>query len=201
VFSSFDRLADAPLDENGNVVKKYDIIQPDGLAGVGERVDPGDVYVNKQSPSNANDNTFTGQASAVAYRNTPMTYKSPVAGNIDKVMLTDTENDQTLVKVLIRQTRRPELGDKFSSRHGQKGVCGLIVNQEDMPFNDQGINPGMNIRDPCFVDVTNETPSDTIMNPHGFPSRMTVGKMIELLAGKVGFKKTLDIRVTLTTLN
>ena len=71
-----------------------------------------------------------------------MTYKSPVAGQIDKVMITDTENDQTLIKVLIRQTRRPELGDKFSSRHGQKGVCGLIVNQEDMPFNDQGIVPG-----------------------------------------------------------
>ena len=109
--------------------------------------------------------------------------KSPVAGNIDKVMLTDTENDQILVKVLIRQTRRPELGDKFSSRHGQKGVCGLIVNQEDMPFNDQGINPG----ECCFqctgVDI--DLYADTIMNPHGFPSRMTVGKMIELLAGKV----------------
>jgi DNA-directed RNA polymerase III subunit RPC2 len=68
-----------------------------------------------------------------------------VAGNIDKVLISDTENDQTLIKVLIRQTRRPELGDKFSSRHGQKGVCGLIVNQEDMPFNDQGINPGKRV--------------------------------------------------------
>lgn len=130
------------MDENGNVAKKYDIIQADGLAGVGERVDPGDVYVNKQSPTNATDNTFNGQAAAVPYKNTPLTYKSPVAGNIDKVLISDTENDQLLVKVLIRQTRRPELGDKFSSRHGQKGVCGLIVNQEDMPFNDQGINPG-----------------------------------------------------------
>ncbi|KZV72284.1 beta and beta-prime subunits of DNA dependent RNA-polymerase [Peniophora sp. CONT] len=165
---TFDRLADAPRDENGQLAKKYDIIQPDGLAGVGERVDPGDVYINKQSPANANDHTFSGSGASAPYKNAPMTYKSPVAGHIDKVMLSDTENDQTLIKVLMRQTRRPELGDKFSSRHGQKGVCGLIVNQEDMPFNDQGIVP------------------DTIMNPHGFPSRMTVGKMIELLAGKAG---------------
>jgi len=173
---TFDRLADAPLDEGGQIQKRYDIIQPDGLAGVGERVDPGDIYVNKQTPTNANDNSFGGPASgsasnslaAASYKNAPLAYKSPVAGYVDKVMLTDTDNDQTLVKVLIRQTRRPELGDKFSSRHGQKGVCGLIVNQEDLPFNDQGINP------------------DTIMNPHGFPSRMTVGKMIELLAGKAG---------------
>ncbi|CCO29559.1 DNA-directed RNA polymerase III subunit C2 [Rhizoctonia solani AG-1 IB] len=143
--ASFDRLADAPREADGTVQKRYDIIQSDGIAGVGERVDPGDVYVNKQSPINANDNTFNtgeGASASISYRNTPMSYKSPMAGYVDKVMLTDTDNDQTLVKVLIRQTRRPELGDKFSSRHGQKGVCGLIVNQEDMPFNDQGINPG-----------------------------------------------------------
>lgn len=140
--SRYDRLADAPMEENGRKSKKYDIIQEDGLAGVGERVDPGDVYINKQTPTNANDKAFVGPAATVPYKNTPMTYKSPVAGNIDKVMISDTDNDQTIIKVLIRQTRRPELGDKFSSRHGQKGVCGLIVNQEDMPFNDQGINPG-----------------------------------------------------------
>ena len=78
------------------------------------------------------------------------------------------QNDERLIKMLIRTTRRPELGDKFSSRHGQKGVVGTIIQQEDMPFSDVGICP------------------DIIMNPHGFPSRMTVGKMIEMLAGKSG---------------
>jgi len=87
---------------------------------------------------------------------------------VSQVMLTSNADDAYLIKLLMRQTRRPEIGDKFSSRHGQKGVVGLIVNQEDMPFSEYGINP------------------DIIMNPHGYPSRMTVGKLLELVGGKAG---------------
>lgn len=90
------------------------------------------------------------------------------ASYVDRVIMTSNFEEKCLIKVMTRQTRRPEIGDKFSSRHGQKGVCGLIVNQEDMPFSERGWCP------------------DFVMNPHGFPSRMTVGKMIELISGKAG---------------
>ncbi len=141
----------------------------DGLAGVGERIESGQVYIHKQTPLNSADTGIhnSGEPIHNQFKDSPMTYKAPEPGYIDKVMLTSSpESEQNLIKVLVRQTRRPELGDKFSSRHGQKGVCGIIVQQEDMPFDDDGICP------------------DIIMNPHGFPSRMTVGKMMELLAGK-----------------
>lgn len=136
---------------------------------MGERVWPGDVLVNKQMPANTND-TLANPSNLPdsAYRGAAVSYKGPEHSYVDKVLLTSNENEHFIIKLLMRSTRRPELGDKFSSRHGQKGVCGLIVPQQDMPFNDEGVCP------------------DLIMNPHGFPSRMTVGKMIELLAGKAG---------------
>ena len=92
----------------------------------------------------------------VEWKSTKVTYKGAGAATVDKVLITGNDQDDHIIKVLLRQIRRPEVGDKFSSRHGQKGVCGLIINQEDMPFSEKGICP------------------DLIMNPHGFPSRMTV---------------------------
>lgn len=68
-------------------------------------------------------------------------YRAPLPSYIEKVMISSNPEEAFVIKLLMRQTRRPEIGDKFSSRHGQKGVCGLIVPQEDMPFSDLGICP------------------------------------------------------------
>ncbi|PWY86877.1 beta and beta-prime subunits of DNA dependent RNA-polymerase [Aspergillus heteromorphus CBS 117.55] len=164
-----DRLS-GPQYENDAPIRKHALLESDGLAAVGEQVNAGEVYINKSTPDQSISSGITGSDAGrpISYMPTPMTYKLPDPAYIDKVMVSVTENENQLVKVLTRQTRRPEVGDKFSSRHGQKGVVGIIADQADMPFTDQGINP------------------DIIMNPHGFPSRMTVGKMLELVAGKAG---------------
>jgi len=151
----------------GEIIWKHKGLDADGIVQPGERINDRQVLVNKSMPTVTNQ--IAGHnAGTPEYKDVPISYRGPIPSYVEKVLLTSTMEESFLIKMLMRQTRRPEIGDKFSSRHGQKGVCGLIVQQEDMPFSDLGICP------------------DIIMNPHGFPSRMTVGKLIELLAGKAG---------------
>ncbi|KAI0124940.1 hypothetical protein BJ170DRAFT_482699 [Xylariales sp. AK1849] len=162
-----DRLGDKdPAEAQG----KEEALSSDGLADVGQKVESGHLMVKKQSPVDITPGIGNERRSD-EFRSTPISYRHADPAIIDKVMLTQTANETRLIKVQTRQTRRPELGDKFSSRHGQKGVVGIIVDQEDMPFADSGLCP------------------DIIMNPHGFPSRMTVGKLLECLTGKAAVVK------------
>ncbi|OAY53344.1 DNA-directed RNA polymerase III subunit 2 [Manihot esculenta] len=161
-----DRILRPPRTE-----ERERVLDDDGLAAPGEIIRPGDIYINKESPVETRGQLKSAAALAdIKYRPNRSTFKGPEGEScvVDRVALSSDRNNNLSIKFIIRHTRRPELGDKFSSRHGQKGVCGTIVQQEDFPFSERGICP------------------DLIMNPHGFPSRMTVGKMIELLGGKAG---------------
>jgi DNA-directed RNA polymerase III subunit RPC2 len=165
--------------EDDKRFQRYRAVDDDGICRVGEKLESGSIMVNKQCPTDTSSNLggaefgfgANGQAAIarqVQYKHAPLSYKSSAPSYVDKVVITSNENEQFLIKVMVRQVRRPEIGDKFASRHGQKGVVGLIVQEQDLPFNESGHCP------------------DLIMNPHGFPSRMTVGKLLELLVGKAG---------------
>ncbi len=169
---TFDRILGPSKDaETGKTLWRHEVLDDDGICSPGERVENKQILVNKSVPVVTQTIGQQQPSPAVpspGFKNTPVSFKGSMDCYTEKVLITSNSEESYLIKMLLRQTRRPELGDKFSSRHGQKGVCGMIANQEDMPFNDQGITP------------------DIIMNPHGFPSRMTVGKLIELMAGKAG---------------
>lgn len=156
--------------EAPNVAYRVKCLDADGIVAPGERVCDRQILVNRYSPTT--NPLYTNEAKGATvigstnYRENALIYRGIEPVVVERVIITSNLEESFLIKLNLRQHRRPEVGDKFSSRHGQKGVIGLIANQEDMPFNSMGVCP------------------DLIMNPHGFPSRMTVGKLKELMAGK-----------------
>ena len=168
-----DRIGDTPREERDDdkfvPPAGYTKLDKHGIVEVGEQIKYGDKYLLKQVPTNTSQAILASDLrNEELFAPQHMTYRLPDPSYVDQVMISLNEADSKIIKIKTRQTRRPEVGDKFSSRHGQKGVVGIIAEQADMPFSDAGIVP------------------DVIMNPHGFPSRMTVGKMMELVAGKAG---------------
>ncbi|MFH1276303.1 MAG: DNA-directed RNA polymerase subunit B [Candidatus Woesearchaeota archaeon] len=147
--------------------KEYSFLEGDGIVYPEASVNEGDVIIGRTSPPRFLNSLDEYNLSAAIRRESSVNLRHGERGVADFVIITENEEGNKLVQVRLREERIPEIGDKFTSRHGQKGVTGLLVPAADVPFSTTGINP------------------DMIFTPHGVSSRMTVSHLLELLGGKV----------------
>jgi len=146
--------------------KSYRLLEEDGIVASESRVSGGDILIGKTSPPRFMEEYRELDSSGPYRRDTSIGVRPSETGVVDTIVLTQSAEGGKMFKVRIRDMRLPEIGDKFASRHGQKGVVGLLAKAEDLPYTADGISP------------------DVLINPHAFPSRMTVGMMMESITGK-----------------
>ncbi len=147
--------------------RAYRLLEEDGVIASESNVKGGDILIGKTSPPQFMEEFREFEPSGGTYRrDTSVGVRPSEVGVVDTVVMTQSNEGGRMYKIRVRDMRVPEIGDKFASRHGQKGVLGILANAEDLPYTAQGMSP------------------DVLINPHAFPSRMTVGMMMESICGK-----------------
>ena len=146
--------------------KSYRLLEEDGIIATESNVLGGDILIGKTSPPRFMEEYKEFETKGPYRRDTSVGVRPSETGTVDTIVMTQAADGGKLYKIRVRDMRVPEIGDKFASRHGQKGVLGILAKNEDLPYTEQGITP------------------DVLINPHAFPSRMTVGMMMESITGK-----------------
>ena len=144
----------------------YASLGTDGIVNREITVESGDVLIGKVSPLRFFCPVESFMVETENRRETSEIIRHGEEGVVDNVIITESSAGNKIVKIVVRNERIPELGDKFTSRHGQKGVMAIAIPEEDMPFTANGITP------------------DIILNPHAIPSRMTIGQLLEVISAK-----------------
>ena len=145
----------------------YDKLDESGFVPENQFVGADDILIGKVVPLRVPTGMVI-PAGAKRFRDVSKTMRNNETGWVDRIFKNRNGEGYSFAKVRVRQDRVPEIGDKFSSRHGQKGTCGMILDPEDMPATASGMVP------------------DIIINPHAIPSRMTIAQLLETLLGKMG---------------
>nr|UMO78818.1 RNA polymerase Rpb2 domain containing protein [Pandoravirus belohorizontensis] len=172
-----------PQDEGCHGMRKadYSKLGPGGFVEPGTRVVPGDVLVGKVCNTDevrdpdalgGGSSGGAGAAARIVKRDKSTILRTNEPATVHRVVVTRNGDGANAVKIVTRAMRQPEVGDKLSSRHGQKGTVGSVRSTDDMPWSPRG----------------GATP-DIVINPHAIPSRMTMGKMLEALLGKVACRE------------
>lgn len=163
-----DRIAIPNKDVKGySSEEDYRYLEDDGIIFVGQYVTSDDIIVGKISPPRFIEE-IEGFGQMINLNvDSSLSFKEGEHGVVSNIYLIENSSGDKEVNVLLRTQRNPIVGDKFASRHGQKGIIGGILAGSDMPFSENGIVP------------------DLIFSPHSIPGRKTVSHVMEVLAGKV----------------